>query len=100
MYEVSDITNYEAYKQCRGFLVSEPKKYIGTHVLFWAGAILYYTVTAFKTPPGLLVISIILNLTIQFFLLVLGFTDPGIIPKVLSGYENKQLRKIPLHQNY
>lgn len=64
MYEVSDVTNYEAYKTCCGFLVSEPKKYIGTHLLFWGGAILYYIVTAFKAPLPLILISVLLNILV------------------------------------
>lgn len=64
MYEVSDVANYETYKNCFGFLVSQPKKYIGTHVLFWTGLILYYVVTAFKAPPGLVVLTVILNIIV------------------------------------
>ena len=100
MYEVSDVANYDAYKNCFGFLISEPKKYAGTHLLFWVGMILYYAVTAFKAPPGLVAITVILNIVVQITLIILGFTDPGMIPKILSGYENKKLRKIPLDDKY
>jgi|JI9StandDraft_1071089.scaffolds.fasta_scaffold375652_2 hypothetical protein len=86
MYEVSEVPNYENYKDCFGFLVSEPRKYAGTHVLIWVGMLLFYIVTAFRAPPGLLVLTIILNILVQVFLLILGFTDPGMIPKILSGY--------------
>lgn len=68
--------------------------------MFWLGAILYYTVTAFKAPVGLVVICVLLHVLVQVMLIILGFTDPGMIPKVLSGYENKKLRKIPLDQKY
>lgn len=55
-------------------------------MLFWLGALLYYIVTAFKAPTALVVLSVILNITVQVILIVLGFTDPGMIPKILSGY--------------
>ena len=100
MYEVSDVANYESYKDCFGFLVSEPRKYFGTHALFWLGAIIYYAVTAFKAPIALVVITVLLNILVQVMLLFLGFTDPGMVPKILSGYENKQMRKIPLDEKY
>lgn len=96
MYEVSEVPNYENYKNCFGFLVSEPRKYAGTHVLIWVGMLLFYIVTAFKAPVGLVVLTVLLNIAVQVFLLFLGFTDPGMIPKILSGYENKKTRKIPL----
>ena len=100
MYEVSDVPNYENYKECFGFLVSEPKKYAGTHVLIWFAMILFYIVTAFKAPIVLVVITVLLNILVQIFLLILGFVDAGMIPKILSGYENKRHRKIPLDDKY
>jgi hypothetical protein len=62
--------------------------------------IIYYVVTAYKSPAGLVAISVILNVGIQVILIVIGFTDPGIVPKVLEGYENKKLRRIPLDSRY
>lgn len=100
MYEVSDVANYDNYRNCFGFLVSEPKKYAGTHLLLWLGALLYYIVTAFRAPVALVVLSVLLNIAIQLALLALGFTDPGMIPKILSGYENKKLKRIPLDSKY
>ena len=64
MYEVSEVPNYENYKQYCGFLVSEPRKYIGTHVMIWAALLLYYIVTAFKAPIGFVVVTVILNLLV------------------------------------
>jgi hypothetical protein len=60
------------------------------------GTILYYIVTAFKAPVGLVVVTVLLNFGVQIVLVILGFTDPGMIPKILSGYEIKKLIKIPL----
>jgi hypothetical protein len=48
--------------------------------------LLFYIVTAFKAPVGLVVFTVLLNIAVQIFLLFLGFTDPGMIPKILSGY--------------
>jgi hypothetical protein len=67
-------------------MVSEPRKYGGTHLLLWVAALLFYIVTAFKSPIGLVVITVILNIAVEVFLLILGFTDPGMIPKILSSY--------------
>jgi hypothetical protein len=97
MHEVSDIANYETYRNCYGFLVSEPRKFAGTHVLLWVGMLLYYIVTAYKAPAGLIVITVLLNIFVQITLIILGFTNPGMIPKILSGYEDKSLRKIPIN---
>ena len=68
--------------------------------MFWLGAILYYVVTAFRAPVAMVVLCVILNVVVQAMLIILGFTDPGMIPKILSGYENKKHRKIPLDQKY
>jgi hypothetical protein len=102
MYEVSDVANYQNYKDCFGFLVAQPKKYIGTHILLWCGALLYYICTAPRNsiPPGLIVISVILNVLIQIVLLKIGYTDPGMISKIMSSYENKKLIRIPLDKRY
>lgn len=48
----------------------------------------------------MVIISVLLNIVVQVMLIVLGVTDPGMIPKILSGYENKKLRNIPLDGKY
>ena len=88
MYSVSDVVSYDTYKEW-GCLISEPRKYIGTHILFWVGLILYYVVTAWKAPIALVVITVVLNLIVELMLIILAFTDPGMIPKVLVAYEKK-----------
>ena len=102
MYQVSDVANYHTYKNCFGFLVSQPKKYIATHCLFWGGALLYYICTAPRDsiPAGLIVISIILHILIQIILIKIGFTDPGMIQQIMSAYENKKLIRIPIDKKY
>jgi hypothetical protein len=62
--EVSEIVNYTNYKHCCRFLISEPKRYLLTHLLISAVLILYYVVTANKTPIPLLVITIVLHISI------------------------------------
>ena len=100
MYEVSDVANFQRYKNCWGFLVSQPRKYAGTHILLWTGMMLYYIVTAQFAPSALIAITVVLNIAVQLVLLVLGFTDPGMIPKVLPAYEHKDLRTIPINPKY
>ena len=68
--------------------------------MLWAATILFYIVTAFKAPIGLTIITVILNITVEIFLLLLGFTDPGMIPKILSSYEHKRLRRLPIDERY
>lgn len=48
----------------------------------------------------MVIITVLLNIVVQIMLIVLGVTDPGMIPKILSGYENKKLRNIPLDGKY
>lgn len=55
----------------------------------WAVLIVYYAVTAPKTPIALLVITVLLNVIVEILLLVLGLMDPGIIPKILQYYERE-----------
>ena len=64
MYEVSDVSNYSTYKDCFGFLVSEPRKYVGTHILIWMATLLFYIVTAFKTVPGMVALVVICNVIV------------------------------------
>ena len=85
--EVSEIVNYTNYKDYCRFLISEPKRYLLTHVLITAVLILYYVFTANKSPLSLLVITIILHIAIEVVLIALGLIDPGIIPKILQRYE-------------
>jgi hypothetical protein len=86
--EVSEIVNYTNYKHCCGFLISDPKRYLLTHILITAVLILYYVVTAEKTPLSLLVITVVLHFAIEVVLIALGLIDPGIIPKILQRYEH------------
>lgn len=86
-YQVSKVPNYTTYKTCCHFLLSEPCKYLGTHLLVWFIMILYYVVCAWKTQIVLLVFTIIFNVGLQITLTILGFRDPGIIPKILKEFE-------------
>jgi len=70
--------------------------------LFWGGALIYYICTASRDsiPVGLIIISVLLNILIQIILIKIGFTDPGIIPQIMSSYENKKLIRIPIDSKY
>lgn len=46
LHEVSQVVNHRTYPYC-GFLLSEPRQYLLTHVLLLAGMVTYYVVTAF-----------------------------------------------------
>lgn len=61
---------------------------------------LYYSVTARFSSLPMLVITAVINLMIEVVLLVIGMTDPGMVPKVLQRYEREELKGIPLDQDY
>jgi hypothetical protein len=37
----------------------------------------------------LFALTVVLNIIVEVMMLILGFTDPGIIPKILPGYESR-----------
>jgi hypothetical protein len=37
----------------------------------------------------LFAITVVFNIIVEVMMLILGFTDPGIIPKILPGYESR-----------
>lgn len=43
---------------------------------------LYYGVCGLRSPTVLFVITVVLNVILQILFLILGLTDPGIIPKI------------------
>ena len=99
-YQVAEVPNYNNYKSCCYFLLSEPYKYLATHLLIWVIMALYYVVCARKAPLTLLIITVVINVGIQITLTILGLRDPGTIPKILRGFEKQQLKEIPISQNY
>ena len=48
---------------------------------------LYYAVCGWRAPLPLLVATVLLNVLGQVAMTVLGFRDPGIIPKMLKDFE-------------
>jgi hypothetical protein len=64
LYDVSDIHNHNIYKNCCGLLVSQPKRYFLTHLLIMMGLIVYYVVTADRSPVALVVLTVVLNLVV------------------------------------
>ena len=97
---MSEVTNYKTFHPNCRFLVSEPKRYLLTHLIIWVAMVLYYSVTAQSSPLPMLVVTAALNLMIEVLLLAIGMTDPGMIPKVLQRYEREELKGIPLDQDY
>lgn len=92
--EVSQIGNYQYYHfyKC---LLSEPKKYIGTHSLLLIGILMYYIFCAKYQHPVIILFTVIFHILVFCDMIVLAFRDPGIVPKILPGYENAQLTEIP-----
>ena len=84
--DVSDVPNYSNSKRYCGFLLSEPKKYIGTHLLIYAIMGLYYAVCGWRAPLALFIITIVVNVIIQILILALGLRDPGFLPKIFGEY--------------
>ncbi len=80
--------NYVTWGKYGGFLISEPKKYIATHILFLCLMIVYYAATAPKIDNiGIVIFTVLLHLSVIIMMLILAVVDPGIIPKVLPKYE-------------
>ncbi len=86
-YQVAEVPNYNNYKACCHFLLSEPRKYLGTQVLIWLVMALYYAICGWRAPLALLVVTAALNVVAQIAMTVLGLRDPGIIPKILKEFE-------------
>lgn len=86
-YKVCQIDNFKYYKSF-GCLVSEMGKYVGTHLVIGGGMVFYYVFTAPYTTPGWVVPTAILHLIVVLLLILLGYKDPGILPKVLPSYES------------
>lgn len=48
---------------------------------------LYYAVCGWRAPLALLIITAAIHLITLIILLILGFKDPGFIPKIFGEYE-------------
>lgn len=48
--------------------------------------ILYYIVTAPSSNGGLIAMSVIFHFVSTVTLVILGYKDPGIMPKILNSY--------------
>lgn len=77
------------------------------HILFWVGLILYFAFTLpsvfnknYTSMYFFFVLSIFLAIVVQIMMLCLGFTDPGMIPKILPSYEDKDLTQVPIHKAF
>jgi hypothetical protein len=82
--------SYYDFYQC---VLSEPQKYLGTHVLFAVGMLLYYVFCA--RIVALVVVTILFHVSVLLCLVVLAFRDPGVLPSVLPGSEGPEFSAIP-----
>ena len=69
--------------------MSQPKKYVGTHLFYWLIMATYYVFTAsiiftqnHTDMYPLFAVTVFLNILVQILLIILGRTNPGIIPKI------------------
>ena len=49
---------------------------------------------------ALLILGAFFHFLSIFFMVILAFADPGIIPKIYGEYELKELKRIPISQEY
>lgn len=94
-YDIADIPNY-TNKHKFGFLVSEPHKYFGTFVVINIGMVLFYVFSVEWSRWYLAMFSLIFHFLSIFFMVILAFVDPGIIPKIFGGFESTDYSKIPI----
>lgn len=85
--QVSQIGNFQYYHfyKC---LLSEPQKYAGTHGLIMIGIFMYYVFCAKYQHPAAVLFTVILHIIVLFDMVILAFRDPGILPRILTNYEN------------
>jgi hypothetical protein len=99
VYEVADTPIYSNKIKC-GLLVSEPFNYFATLTAINLGMALVYGFSSNLEYEPLFSLTVICHVLTMVWLLLLALVDPGIIPKVLTGYEFPDLQKIPLPQSY
>jgi len=61
-------------------------KYLGTHLAIVVGTTLYYIFTAPHSPSVLIVLTVLSHILTFLALVVLGYKDPGILPKILPSF--------------
>ncbi len=61
-------------------------KYLGTHIALIIGIVLYYVFTAPYSPVALIVLTVISHVLTFVVLIILGYKDPGILPKILPSF--------------
>ena len=60
---------------------------MGTHILIILVMGLYYAVCGWRAPLALLIVTAAMHLITLIILHILGFKDPGSIPKIFGEYE-------------
>ena len=69
-------------------------------MLILLGIIIYYSCSVRYQNAALIVLTVLTQIAIAIISTILAFRDPGIIPKILSNYEDPELKKIPLDDLY
>ena len=83
--EVAEMENYQCYRFF-GCLLSEPKKYLGTHLIIMLGMVGYYACSARYQNIASITITAFIHFITVSILVILAFKDPGIIPKILPDF--------------
>lgn len=99
VYEVDDAPTFKNLKKW-GFVISEPAKYLSTMGSIIIGMILFYVFSSREGTWPLVMLAAIFQVMTLFFMVILAFTDPGIIPKIFSNYEYQEFRRIPISSEY
>ena len=99
MGEISDIGNYKYY-QYFGCMLSEPLKYLGTHLLLLFGMLVYYSCAAQYNNWVAILLTVLLHVLVLAIMIRIAFKDPGIILKVHPQYENTEYAQMPLDEKY
>ena len=85
VHQLADIPNY-SNREKYGFLVSQPKNYLGTFAVINIGMGLMYAFSTHTDLWVLIALSAIFHVLVIVFMLILAWVDPGIIPKIFSNY--------------
>ena len=75
-------------------------KYLGTHILILFGTVISYAAICALSPVIFIVLLVLFHIVTLIVLIILAYVDPGIMPKILPGYEREELKNIPIDPRY
>ena len=67
--------------------------------MIWLSVLLYCILAPLNASISLVALIVLLNVTIEVFLLLLSFKDQGMIAKIMSGFKIKT-NKIAINEQY